>query len=86
MKHVVIYHLEHETVTASGTLKSVVENLEGLPFALCNRCYLVNFKYVTEINGNTVVVGGDELQIAAPRRHEFLNAFNEYLGAGGGGA
>ena len=83
MRHVVTYHTESGNVVGSGTLKNVTELLAGLPFALCNRCYLVNLQYVTRIVGNEVCVGGDKLQIAAPRRKEFMNAFNEYLGAGG---
>lgn len=83
MKHVITYHLKGETVVASGTLKGVCESLEGLPFALCNRCYLVNLAFVTEINGNFVHVGGEQLQISIPRRKEFLRCFNDYLGDGG---
>ncbi len=83
MKHVITYHTTAGEVVGSGTLKRVLDDLEGLPFALCNRCYLVNLSYITEIKGNTVVVGGRELQIAAPRRKAFLTSFNEYLSMGG---
>lgn len=83
MKHVISYHTTAETVVGSGTLKSVCENLEGLPFSLCNRCYLVNLSFVTEINGNFVTVGKEKLLISVPRRKEFLRSFNDFLGAGG---
>lgn len=83
MRHAVTFHAESGVYTGSGTLKSVMETLEGLPFELCNRCYLVNLQYVTKIAGNEVFVGGESLQISAPRRKEFISKFNEYLGAGG---
>lgn len=83
MRHVVTYHTVNGNVVGSGTLKNVMAMLDGLPFALCNRCYLVSLQYVTEIVGKEVCVGGEKLLIAAPRRKEFLTAFNEYLGAGG---
>lgn len=83
MRHVVTYHTENGNVVGSGTLKNVIEQLDGLPFELCNRCYLVNLQYVTRIAGNEAVVGGESLQISAPRRKEFLNKFNQFLGAGG---
>jgi len=83
MKHQMTYHTLTEAVVGSGTLKSALEALEGLSFALCNRCYLVNLAYVTEINGNYVTVGGDRLLISSPKKKEFLKKFNEYLGAGG---
>ena len=60
-----------------------METLKGLPFALCNRCYLVNLRYVTQIVGREVTVGGDSLLISAPRSREFMAAFNRYLSTGG---
>lgn len=83
MRHVVTYHTVNGQIVGSGTLKNVIAMLEGLPFELCNRCYLVNLQYVTRIVGNEAIVAGESLQISAPRRKEFLNKFNEYLGAGG---
>lgn len=84
MKHVLIFHLAKGEIVASGTLKKVREELEGLPFAFCNACYLVNLGYVTEIKGNRVCVGGDVLQISAPKRKEFLRELTAYLAVGGG--
>lgn len=85
MRHVVTYHTVGGTYVGSGTLVSVSGELEGLPFVLCNRCYLVNLRYVTKIVGNDVFIGKDgaSLQISAPRRKEFLSKFNSYLAAGG---
>lgn len=83
MRHVVTYHTIRGTFVGSGTLKNVMELLEGLPFALCNRCYLVNLQFVTQIVGKEVYVGGDSLLISAPRSKEFMAAFNQYLGTGG---
>lgn len=83
MKHVVTYHTVDGEIVASGTLKSVSAALEGLPFLLCNRCYLVNLQYVSGIDGNILRMGNDELIIASARRRDFLRGFNEYLGSGG---
>lgn len=85
MHHMLVFHTTAEEVRGTGTMKKICELLEGLPFALCNQCYLVNLAYVSGINGNTVLVGEDELQISAPKRKNFLCALNNYLGAGGGG-
>lgn len=85
MRHMLVFHTTTEEVHGSGTMKKVCELLEGLPFELCNQCYLVNLAYVSGINGNTVFVGEDELQISAPKKKNFLCALNNYLGAGGGG-
>lgn len=81
IKHEVIYHLADGSVLRSyGTLKKIEEQLLGAGFAKCNHCYLVNLRYVTELNGNTVLVGKDELQISHPKRKNFLKALNDYLG------
>ncbi len=84
MRHVVTYHTVRGDYVGSGSLTAISEELDGLPFAMCNRCYLVNLKYVRQIDGNDVIVGGNgRLQIAAPRRKEFLQKFNDYLASGG---
>ena len=84
MQHTLVFHMKGETVSGTGTLKSVQTALAGLPFALCNRCYLVNLHFVTQIDGNTVCVGGEMLQISIPKKKEFYCALNKYLAAGGG--
>lgn len=81
--HSISYHMDEEVVVASGTLKDMAKQLEGLPFAMCNRCYLVNLSYVTKISGVDVTVGGETLLISRPRRKDFLKAFNDFLALGG---
>ena len=85
MRHMLVFHTAAEEVRGTGTMKKICELLEGLPFALCNQCYLVNLAYVSGIDGNVVCVGDERLQISAPKRKKFLCALNNYLGAGGGG-
>lgn len=84
MGHTLVYHTTEGEVTGTGTLKSVIPYFEGLPFSLCNQCYLVNLKYVTEVSGTMVTVGGDQLTISVPKRKEFLRMLNNYLASGGG--
>lgn len=84
MQHTLTFHLTDETVSGTGTLKNVQTELAGLPFSLCNRCYLVNLRYVTQVKGNAVCVGGEYLQISIPKKNEFLNALNKFLAAWGG--
>lgn len=82
MQHTLVFHMTDETVSATGTLKSVQTSLAGLPFVLCNRCYLVNLHFVTQVNGNTVTVGGEQLQISVPKKKEFMLALNKFLAVG----
>lgn len=84
MKHEVHYHLSNgEVITCSGTLRAVAEKFKNYPFVMCNRCYLVNLRYVKEVRGDDVYVGNDVLQISKARRKDFIGRLNGYFGAGG---
>lgn len=83
MQHTLVFHMTDGKASGAGTLKSVQTALAGLPFELCNRCYLVNLHYVTQIDGNTVCVGGEYLQISIPKKKDFLRALNKFLAAKG---
>ena len=78
--HSVIYHTADGDYKSYDQLKNVCRILEGLPFALCNRCFLVNLHYVTAIEEFSVTVAGENLQISRNKKKEFLNRLNEDLG------
>lgn len=82
MEHKLLFHTINGIVTGTGTMKSVLQKLEGLPFYLCNQCYLVNLKYVTGIYDNQVKIGKELLQMSAPKKKDFMTALNNYLGYG----
>lgn len=80
VSHQIIYHLAKEKVTAYGTLKKVEEMLPKEMFAKCNNCYLVNLRHVVSVQGYTLDVEGEELQISHPKKKAFLTALNSFLG------
>jgi len=65
------------------TLNKYFDLLKNDNFILCNRSYLVNLRYVSEVDQKYAYVGEDALIISRPKRKEFLHAFNIYLGKGG---
>lgn len=82
--HSLTYHTEAGDIAATGKLYEVEKILLASGFVRCNRCYLVNLRYVTSVTENTVVIeGGEELQISRNRRKEFMESFTEYLCRGG---
>lgn len=85
LNHSLLYHTESGDVEAYGKLDDMEKQLKGYGFFRCNRCYLVNMKYVTAIEDDAVLVGGKSLRIARPRKKEFLIAFADFFGSGGGG-
>ena len=67
----------------TGRLRRQVEKqLAGEPFARCNACYLVNLRYVTQIQGYSVYLGEEELRISHPKRKDFAAAFAAYTAGG----
>lgn len=82
IKHRLIYHTAGGNLESYGTLKKIEAKLAEADFVKCNNCYLVNLRYVTGVRGFSVFVGGEELQISHPKRHEFMSALNNYLGGG----
>lgn len=78
--HRMVYHTTSGEVSAYGNLKEAEAALDPAMFTRCNSCYLVNLNYVQAIQGHTVLVGGEALQISRPRRRAFIQALNDYLG------
>ena len=78
--HEVILHCVDEEIKFRGTLSAIANELHEAEFALCNSCYLVNLKYVTEIDGDSVNVGGEKLRISQPKRKQFVREVAKYIG------
>ncbi len=80
--HDITYHTMKGVYKAYGTMRSIEKLLSPRQFSKCNRCYLVNLRSVTRIQGNTVFIGNEELEISRPRKQEFLAALHEYIISG----
>lgn len=79
MKHNLVFHTEEGDFESYGTLKKYESQL-GNCFARCNSCYLVNLKYVNYVRDFTCDVFGEKLKISQPRKKEFVQALNDYIG------
>ena len=82
LKHHLVYHAVGGDYDGYGTLVEVEKQLAGEPFARCNACYLVNLRYVTQIQGYSVYLGEEELRISHPKRKDFAAAFAAYTAGG----
>lgn len=79
-RHYLIYHTKEGSIKARGTLDSLEKQLSGGNFVRCNVCYLVNLKYVSEVSGDNLIVGGETLKISRARKKEFMQSLTNYLG------
>ena len=82
MKHYLTYHTTEGEYTALGTIGNAAMELKGAPFSFCNRCYLVNLKYVQQITRTQVLVDGEWLAVSRPKYADFLKDLNDYLAGG----
>lgn len=77
--HDLVYHTVTGLVEGHGSMRVVSEQLKDDNFVLCNQSYLVNLKFVTEVSGGEVKVGGDTLVISRPKKKDFLKAVEQYF-------
>lgn len=82
VQHMLIYHTLDGELKASGSLGQLQEELAEEPFALCNRCYFVNLRFVTAVRQFEVLLGGEKLQISRLKRNSFMVALNDFLAGG----
>ncbi len=78
--HKLIYHTDQGNIEMWGSMKAAEEQLNGMGFAKCNSCYLVNMKHVKRIVKNEVVIGEETLQISRPRKKQFMQDIANFLG------
>ena len=80
MNHTLIYHTKGGALSVRGPIRDCETLLAPYDFARCNKSYLVNMSYVTEIRRNEIRVGDALLPIGSTRRQEFLRRLAEYMG------
>jgi len=83
LKHRAVFHTIRGDYEEYRPLYKIQDELSGLPFSLCNQCFLVHLRYVTRINSESVFLGKIELQISHSKKKTFLRDLNLYYANGG---
>jgi DNA-binding LytR/AlgR family response regulator len=73
------YHTKEGEVVVRGTMQSAEESLKDYHFTKCNHWYLVNLKYVSEIQEQLVFVADDKLEISRRNKTAFTKAVTDYF-------
>lgn len=83
--HRLTFHLINgETRQGWGVLKKIAEELKDYGFGCCSSSFLINFKYVTSLNANSVkMLDGSQLVITRRSKERFMSDFTQYIGNGG---
>lgn len=78
--HNLVIHAKNDIFTIRSPLKKMEEELSNYGFVKCNKCYLVNMEYVTNINENMVEVDGTWLAMSRREGKKFIDAFTRKIG------
>lgn len=78
-KHYLTYHTLKDEYVERGTLKNLEQNMPT-SFAKCASCYMVNLKYVSFLDKETVTVGPFNLSVSRRAYPTFLQSLNLFLG------
>ena len=82
IQHMCIYHTKDGNYKATGSLNSIEKTLSKYNFSLCNRCYLVNLRYVTSVKKGFVLIDNEELIISRAKQASFMKDLNDFLAEG----
>lgn len=80
IRHYLIYHTAYGVYKVRGIMREAEEQLSRFHFIRSNNCYLVNLKYVEGLQGQTLIVGGDSLQISRSRKQDVMLRIAQYIG------
>lgn len=79
-KNYLVYYTRTGTYRVRGTMSALSDTLLNEGFSLCLSGCLVNLRYVTSINKDTISVGETVLPVSQQRRKGFKEDFLKYLG------
>ena len=79
--HNLVYHMRDGEFRTTDTIGAATEQLGPYRFLQCSRFCLVNPRYVTGIDGNTLLLGQDRIPISRRRRKELVDALLRYHGS-----
>ncbi|MBQ6362135.1 MAG: response regulator transcription factor [Lachnospiraceae bacterium] len=77
--HDLTFHTEDGDISARGTIRDAMEELEGHGFFHCNKGYLINLAFVDSISGHDIKMGKDIIPVGRTRKKAFMEALNKYM-------
>lgn len=81
-KNYLVFHTKRGDHRVRGTMASMEASLQGEGFSKCISGCLINLRYVTGVDKDTVWVEETPLPLSRQRKKEFKEDFMRYLGGG----
>lgn len=82
LDHNLTYHTEQGDYTVREKLGNVEKQLANDSFFRCSASHLINLRYLTQLNGESVIVAGQEIRVSRSKKKELTMAVAAYLGKG----
>lgn len=79
-QHYIIVHTRTGNIRIRESMKNMELKLEKSYFQRCNVSYLVNLAYVSSIDKDIVVVGGERIPMSRQKSKSFVSALTDYIG------
>lgn len=77
--HNLVYHTVNGDYSERGRLADVYAKLDHNRFIACNRSFIVNLRYVTEIRSDHVMLGDTKVTVSKSHRKEIQTRFSAYM-------
>ena len=78
--HNLLYHTTDGQFRTTDTIGAATEQLRPFRFLQCSRFCLVNPRFVTGVDGDTLLLGQERISISRRRRKELVDALLRYHG------
>lgn len=78
--HNLVYHTTKGDYTVRGRLSDVREKLDPTRYVLCNRSFVVNLRYVSNLGSDYLTIGDTKISISKSHRKELMKRFSSFLG------
>lgn len=82
-KHEQIFHTRSGIHSMRGTLTELERRLAPQGFARSGVSFLINLRYVTGVDRDTVFLGDEQVPLSRQKRKEFLDSLTYYIGGNG---
>jgi two-component system, LytTR family, response regulator len=79
LKEYVRIHTEHKKIITYISLQKMTELLPEKYFFRIHKSYIVNLQKIESIQGNLIVVGGQQVSVSKSQRGEFIARINKLL-------
>ena len=77
--HTLIYHMDKETLTTRGSMREAEQQLAGLGFCRCSQSFLVNMRFITQIDAGSVYLKDTAIPISRGHKKEIVQQMSDFL-------